>query len=169
MEMYKHSLKIHVKKNLKKLILSNFFLTKKKFLLDNFSVKFFFFYNYFNFYLSSFILFNFWCNSLKFIIKKTKFSIISNYLDFFLIFSLFIYPQLSNLKSIFLKKKKIIYFTFFINQYFFNPLYFLMEKVYKIWYSKTFNLLKFALFLNKEKYFCFNFFLNFLQVPLVLK
>lgn len=169
--MYKHSLKIHIKKNLRKLILSNFFLIKNFFFLNNYSVKFFFFYNYFNFYLSSFILFNFWCNNLKFTIKKTKFSIISNYLDFFLIFSLFVYPQLNNLKSIFIKNKKIIYFTFFINQYFFNPLYILMEKICKIYYSNTntYNLLKFALFLNKEKYFCFNFFLNFLQVPLVLK
>lgn len=167
--MYKHSLKIHIKKNLKKLILSNFFFVKKNFFLNNYSVKFFFFYNYLNLYLSSFILFNFWCNNLRFTVKKTKFSVISNYLDFFLIFSLFVYPQLNNMKSIFVKNKKIIYFTFFVNQYFFNPLYSLMEKIYKIYYSTTFNLLKFALLLSKEKYFCFNFFLNFLQVPLVLK
>merc|ERR1711998_341189 len=109
------------------------------------SVKSYFFYNNYNFYFSIFLLFNFWYNKIKIYLKKTKITIKSQQTNFFVVFSLFIYPSLKNFNTFLKKNKDVFYLTFLITNFFFNPLYVLTTKLYL--YKQTFLILKLSMFL----------------------
>lgn len=166
--MSKNITNLHHNKNIKNYLISNFVITSKKIILKE-KIKCYFFYNSFNFYLSIFILFNFWISNLEFKIKKEKIIFISCKFNFFMFFSYFIYPNLFNTKIFSTKKNNFLYFTFFINSFFFNPLFKLLAKIYVFSYSKTFNIFKFGLFLEKKKIYFISFYLNFFQIPFFLK
>lgn len=163
--MFKTVLYKHFNKNFINYITSNFVFLKKNLVLNNY-VKFFFFYNNHNFYLSFFILFNFWINNLSFFLKKNKFTILINQLNFFLIFSLFFYPFfIINKLFIYDEIKQVFYFTFLINRFFFNPLLVFFNNKFRIRPKKIHNLLKVALLLKKDQFFFIHFYLNFFQFP----
>lgn len=125
----------HSYKNLKNYIISNFLYLN--FLQFGNLVKSIFFYNSYNFYLSIFILFNFWFTSCKFSFKKHKISFVMLNLDFFYIFSIFFYPYLYSL-NLFEKNQNVtISFTFFINRFFLNPLLSYLSKSYNVSIKKT--------------------------------
>lgn len=136
-------------------------LTKNK-------VKSYFFYNSYNFFLSLFILFSFWSSNYFYFIKKEKINILVNNIDFFLIFNFFFYPYLVGLKFFKIKSNEFIYFTFWINRFFLNPLLSMFNRTYNLNIKKTFNLLKVAVLLPKKERFKLVFVLNFYQIPLFL-
>jgi hypothetical protein len=164
--MYKNTfLTKHLNKNIFNYIISNYVFKNKKIELGM-SVKSYFFYNNYNFYFSIFLLFNFWYNKIKIYLKKTKITIKSQQTNFFVVFSLFIYPSLKNFNTFLKKNKDVFYLTFLITNFFFNPLYILTTKLYL--YKQTFLILKLSMFLKKENVFFIFFYLNFFQIPLML-
>lgn len=164
--MYSNYLKIHVDKNLKNYILSNFIFLSKKINIKS-TIRFYFFYNVYNVYLAIFIIYNFWLlNNLYLLILKNKITILYKNIDFFIVFSIFLYPFLLNFKILTHKVYNLIHITFFIQNFFLNPLFVTYSKKYNLSIKKTFNIFNIALFLKKKQYFFLTFFFNFFQIPL---
>ena len=162
-------LRKHSFKNFENYIVSNFvFFTKINFFKS--PVKCSFFYNSYNFYLSIFILFNFWTIHFKKLhITNHKISLVLNLLDFFYIFSIFFYPFLFNLNFFEKKSSSKLCFTFFINRFFLNPLLTYFYSLYNFNIKKTWILFRIYISLKKKDIFYLNFYLNFFQIPLFLK
>ena len=158
----------HFFKNFKNLTLSSFIFFDKIYFFKG-SVKCFYFYNTYNFYLSIFILFNFWIKPLKYHIQSNKISLLVNIFDFFYTFSVFFYPFLLSLNFVEKKVNTRLSFTFFINRFFLNPLLNYFSSFYNCNIKKTWILFKLYISFSKKNIFYLNFYLNFFQIPLFLK
>jgi len=66
-------------------------------------------------------------------------------------------------------QKKIIFISFLINSFFFNPLFFFFKKKLIFNEKKTFNLLNLLFSFKKNQNFLIIFYLNFFQIPIFLK
>jgi len=164
--MSKNYLHKHFKKNFNNFILSNYF-TLNVDLNKNYEIKLSLFFNNYNFYICISIIFNFWFSNSKYILKKNKLTLYSKQIDFFTFFSTFLYVKVYNLKTFNYKFKKLIYLTFLINNFFFNP--------FLEWWNRNLDfkdnlvLLKINFFLKNKFIYYLNFYLNFFQIPLFYK
>ena len=160
----------HFKKFFNSLLLSNFNLAKYKYIenFSNISIKCYMFYNNFNFFFVLSLLYYFWFSSFKSFSFHFKVSFTLKHLDFFSIFTEFLYSSLSKYR--FLKPLHLgnFYMFFLISNYFNNPLLRLFYSFFKIRTFKSFNLLRVNFLVSSQTFIFFSFYFNFFQLPFLL-
>lgn len=161
------SLKKHYIKNFKNFIISNycinfkqFFFKQKIHIVINFSKK--------TFFLAIYLLYTFCIFKFKHFKIQNKIHLFLPTFYFIFVFNIFLYPFLLNLN--FLKKisKNIISINFNLNNFFLYPISTFFYK-FLYWIKKQTIILNMKLKIQKKLYKYFQFFFNFLQIPVFFK
>jgi len=160
----------HFKKFFNSFLLSNFNFLKYTYakVFKGLSIKCYMFYNNFNFFLVLSLLYYFWFTSFRSFSFPFKVSFILKHLDFFSVFTEFLYSSLRKYKFLKVLPSGNFYMFFIISNYFNNPLLRLFYSFFKIRTFKSFNLLRVNLLVSSQTFIFFSFYFNFFQLPFLL-